>query len=65
MTGTIYHIAYRTPEGVHLARIRERTVGLAKRRLKSADSEAREMQRIGGLWIKQNLPGMGYKIDLT
>jgi len=65
MTGNIYHIAYRTPHGVHLARIRERTVGLAKRRLKANEPEAIEMQRVGALWIKQNLPGVGYKIDLT
>lgn len=64
MPSTIYHIAYRTPAGVHLARIRERSIGQAKRRLKCADKTAREMQQVGVFWIKNNLPGMGYKITM-
>lgn len=62
---TIYHIAYRTPQGIHLARIRERSIGLAKRRLKSEEREVLEMQRVGGLWIKNNLPGVGYKLEIV
>ena len=65
MPATIYHIAYRTPQGIHLARIRAGSIGTAKRRLKSADKSAKEMQRVGGLWVKKNMPGMGYKINLT
>lgn len=64
MPSTIYHIAYRTPAGVHLARIRAGSIGAAKRRLKSADKTAKEMQRVGGLWVKNNMPGVGYKINL-
>lgn len=62
---TIYHIAYRMPDGIHLARIRERSIGLAKQRLSTLEREVIDMQRVGGLWVIQNLPGVGYKIEIV